>query len=86
MAKLMTKKVFVAGHRGMVGSSLVRLLESDPCIELVTCSHVELDLIRQTEVEAFFKAQAIDEVYLAAAHVGGNMQTTPAQLILFITI
>ncbi len=67
----MIKRVFVAGHRGMVGSALVRLLESAPEVELVTRSHSELDLIRQTDVEAFFREQAIDEVYLAAAHVGG---------------
>lgn len=67
----MTKKVFVAGHRGMVGSALVRLLKGNPEIELITRDHQQLDLIDQLAVARFFDDQSIDEVYLAAAKVGG---------------
>ena len=64
-------KVYVAGHRGMVGSALIRKLENsaDHCI--ITRSRRELDLSRQAEVEAFFADEGIDRVYLAAAKVGG---------------
>lgn len=64
-------RVFVAGHRGMVGSALVRRLEesSDNCI--ITRSRRELDLTRQEEVESFFAEERIDRIYLAAARVGG---------------
>ncbi|MFT6408007.1 MAG: GDP-L-fucose synthase [Arenicella sp.] len=67
----MIKRVFVAGHQGMVGSALLRLLELDPEVELITRTHAELDLISQAQVEAFFASEALDEVYLAAAKVGG---------------
>ena len=67
----MTKKIFVAGHRGMVGSSLLKLLNKQANVELLTRSHSELDLIKQADVEAFFAEHAIDQVYLAAAKVGG---------------
>lgn len=79
----MTKKVFVAGHRGMVGSALVRRLERDPQLELITRSHAELDLIQQASVESFFEKNTIDEVYLAAAKVGGihANNTYPADFI-----
>jgi len=65
------KRVFVAGHRGMVGSAIVRLLEVDPEIELVTRRRDELDLLSQADVARFFNDEKIDEVYLAAAKVGG---------------
>jgi len=66
-------KIFVAGHRGMVGSALVRKLlgEAPGRSDLVLRTHAELDLSRQDRVEAFFTAQNIDRVYLAAARVGG---------------
>jgi len=67
----MKQRVFVAGHRGMVGSALVRQLHLDASIELVTRSHAELDLINQAQVNDFFRDEAIDQVYLAAARVGG---------------
>jgi len=67
----MTKKVFVAGHRGMVGSALVRRLKGSPEIELITRGQQQLDLIDQHAVARFFDDQSIDEVYLAAAKVGG---------------
>ena len=65
------KRVFVAGHRGMVGSAIVRLLEVDPEIDLVTRRRDELDLLSQADVARFFNDEKIDEVYLAAAKVGG---------------
>ncbi len=67
----MKQRVFVAGHRGMVGSALVRLLCLDASIELVTRSHAELDLVNQKQVDDFFREELIDQVYLAAARVGG---------------
>ncbi|HML51670.1 MAG TPA: GDP-L-fucose synthase [Propionicimonas sp.] len=67
----MSRRIFVAGHRGMVGSAIVRALASDPEIEVVTAGHAELDLIDQAAVRAFFADQHLDEVYLAAAKVGG---------------
>lgn len=65
------KKVYVAGHRGMVGSALVRLLEKQKHVELITASRAELDLTNQEAVNDFFRCHKIDEVYLAAAKVGG---------------
>lgn len=64
-------RVFVAGHRGMVGSALVRRLQSDVSVQLLLRDRSELDLTRQSEVEQFFSAVAVDQVYLAAAKVGG---------------
>jgi GDP-L-fucose synthase len=64
-------RVFVAGHRGMVGSALHRRLEQESDIELVTRDRAALDLTRQSEVEQFFGDLGIDQVYLAAAKVGG---------------
>lgn len=65
------RRVFVAGHRGMVGSAIARLLSADPEVELVTATRSELDLIDQAQVRTYFADNAIDEVYLAAAKVGG---------------
>jgi GDP-L-fucose synthase len=65
------KRVYIAGHQGMVGSALVRLLEPLEDIELVLRMRTELDLTNQAAVNAFFTAEKIDEIYLAAAKVGG---------------
>lgn len=65
------KRIFVAGHRGMVGSAIVRALERRNCCNIVTRSHTDLDLTSQAQVRAFFESEKIDEVYLAAARVGG---------------
>ncbi|EJL8258691.1 GDP-L-fucose synthase [Vibrio cholerae] len=68
---MVKKRVFVAGHRGMVGSAIVRQLVSRDDVEMVTRSRSELDLLDQQAVNAFFATERIDEVYLAAAKVGG---------------
>ncbi|HBY86821.1 MAG TPA: GDP-fucose synthetase [Colwellia sp.] len=77
------KRVFVAGHKGMVGSAIVRQLERQPDIELVLRSRSELDLLNQQAVTDFFAVENIDEVYLAAAKVGGIVanNTYPAEFI-----
>lgn len=76
-------KIFVAGHRGMVGSAIYRQLAKLPDVELVTASRQELDLTSQAEVAAFFEKHQFDQVYLAAAKVGGIManNTYPAEFI-----
>ncbi|MBR9867915.1 MAG: GDP-L-fucose synthase [Oceanospirillales bacterium] len=64
-------KVFVAGHNGMVGSAICRQLGADDSVEVVTASRDELDLLSQADVARFFDAHRFDQVYLAAAKVGG---------------
>lgn len=64
-------RIFVAGHRGMVGSAIVRRLQARGVSNLVTASRDELDLLDQRAVQAWFKTNRIDQVYLAAAKVGG---------------
>ncbi|WP_310631713.1 MULTISPECIES: GDP-L-fucose synthase [unclassified Paraburkholderia] len=74
-------RIFVAGHRGMVGSALVRALQARGYWNLVTRTRAELDLTDQSAVDAFFDAEQIDAVLLAAAKVGGILanSTQPAQ-------
>lgn len=66
-------RIFVAGHRGMVGSAIVRRLRAvhGSSVDILTRTHSELDLLRQADVEAFFREAGVDQVYLAAAKVGG---------------
>lgn len=64
-------KIYVAGHNGMVGSSIVRKLEREGFTNLVTRSSKELNLINQSDVLAFFEKEKPDYVFLAAAKVGG---------------
>jgi GDP-L-fucose synthase len=64
-------RIFVAGHRGLVGSAIVRRLQADGCKNIITRTHAELDLTRQSAVDDFFAQSKIDCVYLAAAKVGG---------------
>ncbi|MFZ3404796.1 GDP-L-fucose synthase [Aeromonas salmonicida] len=77
------KRVFVAGHRGMVGSAICRQLADRDDVELIVRSRNKLDLTRQDAVERFFATEAIEEVYLAAAKVGGihANSTYPAEFI-----
>ncbi len=80
----MTKqRIFVAGHRGMVGAGLVRQLEQRGDVELILRGRDELDLLDSAAVNAFFASEAIDQVYLAAAKVGGIVanNTYPADFI-----
>lgn len=63
-------KIFVAGHKGMVGSALVRLLKNQN-VEIIIKDKEKLNLLNQQEVQNFFKVEKIDQVYLAAAKVGG---------------
>jgi GDP-L-fucose synthase len=63
--------IFVAGHRGMVGSAIVRRLRQLGHENIVTATRAEADLARQADVERFFREHTIDQVYLAAAKVGG---------------
>lgn len=65
------KRVFVAGHRGMVGAAIVRRLQRENCAEILTASRSDLDLMRQKEVEDWMRAQKPDAVFIAAAKVGG---------------
>ena len=65
------KRIFIAGHKGMVGSALVRQLATDPHNVIITADKEELDLTNQQAVNEFFAQQQIDQVYLAAAKVGG---------------
>ena len=77
------KRIYVAGHRGMVGSAIIRVLNSKGYHNIVTRTHADLDLTDQAQVRAFFAAEKIDEVYMAAAKVGGihANNTYPAEFI-----
>ncbi|MDQ5951327.1 MAG: GDP-L-fucose synthase [Patescibacteria group bacterium] len=66
-----TSKIFVAGHKGLVGSAIVRKLEKDGYTNILTRSRAELDLLDQKKVSAFFKKEKPEYVFLAAAKVGG---------------
>ena len=76
-------KIYVAGHRGMVGSAIMRELRKQGYTNIITRSHAELDLTRQEAVESFFAAERPEYVFLAAAKVGGIVanQSAPADFI-----
>lgn len=78
-----TPKIYVAGHRGMVGSAIVRVLKAEGQARIVTRTHEALDLTDQAAVRAFFVEEKPDQVYLAAAKVGGihANSTYPAEFI-----
>ena len=71
MRKNFNSKIYIAGHNGMVGSSIIRVLKSKGYTNLVFREHSELDLIDQASVKDFFSKEKPDEVYLSAARVGG---------------
>lgn len=71
-------KIYVAGHRGMVGSAIVRELERQGYTNIITRNHAELDLCRQSEVEDFFAKEKPEYVFLAAAKVGGIVANNEA--------
>src|ERR1700722_7617419 len=75
--------IFVAGHRGMVGSAIARRLASDGYSRLLLHTRAELDLTRQAEVEQFFLSERPEYVFFAAAKVGGILanSTRPAEFI-----
>lgn len=77
------KRIFVAGHKGMVGSAIVRQLSKQNDVELIVRDRTQLNLLNQAEVQAFFENEKIDQVYLAAAKVGGIIanNTYPAEFI-----
>lgn len=77
------KRVYVAGHRGLVGSALMRRLERERCGAILVRTHSELDLTEQSAVRAFFAAERPQVVFLAAARVGGILanSTYPADFI-----
>jgi len=79
----LNQKIYVAGHRGMVGSAIVRALDAKGYKNVVGRTHAELDLTNQAKVTAFFQQEKPDQVYLAAAKVGGihANNTYPAEFI-----
>ena len=83
MSKDLNEKIYVAGHRGMVGSAIVRNLQAKGYTNIVTRTHAEMDLTDQAAVKAFFEQEKPDQVYLAAAKVGGihANNTFPAEFI-----
>jgi GDP-L-fucose synthase len=78
-----TSRVFVAGHRGLAGSAIVRRLEREPDVEILTATREQLDLRDQAAVNYWFKANRPEYVYLAAGTVGGILanSTRPAEFI-----
>ena len=76
-------RIYVAGHKGMVGSAILRVLGQKGDVEIITRTHADLDLTDQAAVRSFFAAERPDQVYLAAAKVGGihANNTYPAEFI-----
>ncbi|MEC4721967.1 GDP-L-fucose synthase [Noviherbaspirillum sp. CPCC 100848] len=83
MKSNLQKRIYVAGHRGLVGSAIVRTLRKRDYTNVITRTHAELELTDQQAVRRFFAENQIDEVYLAAARVGGihANNTYPAEFI-----
>lgn len=83
MSADLNQKIYVSGHRGMVGSAIVRNLQAKGYQNIVTRTHAELDLTNQAAVQAFFEQEEPNQVYLAAAKVGGihANNTYPADFI-----
>jgi GDP-L-fucose synthase len=78
-------KCYVAGHRGMVGSAIMRALRAEGYTNIVTRTRHELDLTNQQAVQEFFAEERPEVVYLAAARVGGLSPITPTRRILSTT-
>lgn len=78
-----SSKIYVAGHRGLVGGAILRCLKEKGYTNIVTRSHSELDLLNQADVNSFFESEKPEYVFLAAAHVGGigANSTHPADFI-----
>ncbi len=78
-----SSKIYIAGHRGLVGSAIMRKLHADGYTNTITRTKDELDLIKQNDVEAFFEKERPEYVFLAAAKVGGIVanNTYPAEFI-----
>jgi len=76
-------RIYIAGHKGMVGSAVQRLLSSDTKNTIITAAHNDLDLTNQRQVNEFIGDQNVDQVYLAAAKVGGILANNnfPAEFI-----
>ena len=66
-----SSKIYIAGHTGLVGSALVRILRIQGYTNIITRTHAELDLCRQQDVEDFFRQEQPEFVFVAAARVGG---------------
>ena len=83
MSPQLNQKIYVAGHRGMVGSAIVRNLQAKGFNNIVTRTHAQMDLTDQAAVKSFFEQEKPDQVYLAAARVGGIYanNTFPAEFI-----
>jgi GDP-L-fucose synthase len=78
-----TDRIYVAGHKGLAGSAIVRALQNSNCRNIITRTHNELDLLDQNAVQNFFEQEKPDYVFLAAAKVGGigANSTYPAEFI-----
>ena len=83
MSSDLNERIYVAGHRGMVGSAIVRNLQAKGYLNIITRTHAELDLTNQDAVQSFFVKEKPNQVYLAAAKVGGihANNTFPAEFI-----
>ena len=75
--------IYIAGHKGMVGSAIARQLKADPENRIIQRTHTELDLTNQAAVDEFIGLEKLDQIYLAAAKVGGIYanHTYPADFI-----
>jgi GDP-L-fucose synthase len=74
-------RIYIAGHRGLVGAAILRRLRAEGYCNLMNRSHTELDLTDQAAVNAFFAGERPDFVFLAAARVGGFTPTIPVRQI-----
>ena len=78
-------RIYVAGHRGMVGSAIVRELQKLGYYNIVTRTSVELDLRNQADVDAFYRHEKPDYVFVAAAKVGGILANNTYRAEFYMT-